>query len=164
MSPVVIVDKNYPTLGRLMSELNSYNEEVNRLQCCAARSAAMVHRIHKDIGSMHMHLVRRVPAKIVGYLNALVLKTLAWLQAHCDAADEALGCFKQDQVPLYLPFNHSCAYAGLVTYTLCSAASIHVHQAMDKSMPRRLHCGEFKVLLYLTIENAYGNSHPVLET
>lgn len=41
----------------------------------------MVHRIYKDIGSTHMHLLQRVPAGIVDDLNALVLALLTWLQA-----------------------------------------------------------------------------------
>jgi hypothetical protein len=95
----------------------------------------MVHRIYKDLGSTHMHLLQRVPTGIVDDLNALVLVLLTWLQAHCAAADEALSHFRQDKVRtplLYLPFNHICAYTRSVTYTACSAASIHEHQATDE--------------------------------
>jgi hypothetical protein len=37
-----IVDLNYPTLAKLVCEINKYNEEVNELLLCATNAATMI--------------------------------------------------------------------------------------------------------------------------
>lgn len=61
-----IVDTNYPTLVRIVSEINKQNTEINELLLCSTKAATMIHQVHKDIEQMHKDLIQQkcLPKKL----------------------------------------------------------------------------------------------------
>ena len=62
-----VVDQNYPTLAKLVSEMNRYNEQIAELQTCADKAVGMVHRAHESIKDVHEFSIKARECNTTSY-------------------------------------------------------------------------------------------------
>ena len=98
LCPLVIVDQNYPTLARLVFEINSYSEQMAGLHTCAHKTVRMVHQALESIKDVHELLTLQVPPDDIEELSISVSGLLASIQGHCADVDLSFERFKKDEV------------------------------------------------------------------
>jgi hypothetical protein len=93
-----VIDRNYPTLARLVSEMNGYTEEISSLRCCADMAVRMVHRTHESIKDAYKTLTVQVPCGDIAGLSSSVHGLLASIQSHSTAVEKSVKVFECDEV------------------------------------------------------------------
>ena len=93
-----IVDINYSTLAKLVSEINKYNEEVNELLLCASKAATMIEQVHKDIRKIHRDFLQKIRYSNIIELTTLLNNLLISTETYSKAAKHGLQIFRQNKV------------------------------------------------------------------
>jgi hypothetical protein len=93
-----IVDINYSTLVKLVSEINKYNEEVNELLLCASKAATKIEQVHKDISKIHRDFLQKIRYGNIIELTTLLNNLLISTETYSKAAKHGLQIFRQNKV------------------------------------------------------------------
>jgi len=93
-----VIDIDYSTLARLVSEINKYNEETNELLLCASKAATMIQQVHKDISKMYTDFLKQIPCDEIMEVQISVNNRLISTEAYYMAAKHGLHIFKQNKV------------------------------------------------------------------
>lgn len=119
----------------MVSEINSYGEQMGELQACVDKAVKMVHQAHESIKDVHELFTLQVPPEDIEELSTSITGLLTSTRSHCTAVDQALETFRQHEVretSVYLPYKHMNVYVDLIACTLALPRAIQVCEARDE--------------------------------
>ena len=82
-----VVDQNYPSLARLVTDMNKYNEQLVELRICADKAVGMVHSARETIKDVHEMLTLQVPPEEIKELSSSVGELLICMEGHWTAVN-----------------------------------------------------------------------------
>lgn len=130
-----VVDQNYPSLARLVADMNGYNERMAELRTCVDKAVGMIHSTHESIKDVHEMLTLQVPREEIEELSSSVGDLLSCIEGHWTAVNQVFTAFKQDEVctaSVYHTYRHTSVCDRLITCALGLAGTIQFSQAGDK--------------------------------